>query len=101
MNTVHCGATRREYYLKPATDNGIESFLDEQLKIIDNPDQHESEEETMDTGNVGDTQEKNVDGGALTPDNEDANNNSLVVDDDDICEDDVPSPVPSDQDDED
>ena len=67
----------------------------------DNPEQHESEEETMDTGNVHDTQEENVDGGALTPDNEDANNNSLVVDDDDICEDYVPSPVPSDQEDED
>ena len=112
MNTGHCEATRRKYYLTPATDNEIESesFLDEQLEIIDdpescyvaeddppppppveqddNPEQHESEEETMDTGNVGDTQEENVDGGALTPDNEDANNNSLVVDDNDICEDD-------------
>ena len=108
---------------KKATDNEIESFLDEQLKIIDdpescyvaeddppppppveqedNPEQHESEEETMDTGNVGDTQEENVDGGALTPDNEDANNNSLVIDEDDMCEDDAPTPIPSDQDDED
>ena len=123
MNTGHCEATRRKYYLKPATDNEIESFLDEQLKIIDdpescyvaeddppppppveqedNPEQHESEEETMDTGNVGDTQEENVDGGALTPDNEDANNNSLVIDEDDMCEDDAPTPIPSDQDDED
>ena len=123
MNTGHCEATRRKYYLKPATDNEIESFLDEQLKIIDdpescyvaeddppppppveqedNPEQHESEEETMDKGNVGDTQEENVDGGALTPDNEDANNNSLVIDEDDMCEDDAPTPIPSDQDDED
>ena len=35
----------------------------------------------MNTGNIGDTQEENVDGGTLTPDNEDANNNSWVVDD--------------------
>ena len=38
MNTGHCEATRRKYYLKPATDNEIESFLVEQLKIIDDPE---------------------------------------------------------------
>ena len=123
MNTGHCEATRRKYYLKHATDNEIESSLDEQLKIIDdsescyvaedvsphpppfeqqdNPEPQESGEENMDTGNIGDSQEENIDGGALTPDNEDANNNSLVVDEDDICEGKVASPVPSDQEDED
>ena len=123
MNTGTCEATRQKYYLKPATDEENECFLDEQLKIVDdhescyeteedpppplpveqedNLEPEENEEYIMDTGNVGDTQEENVDGVALTPDNEDANNKSLVVDDDDICEYDVPSPVPSDQEDED
>ena len=75
MNTGHSEATLQKYYLKPATDNEIESFLDDQLEIIDDPEScymaedeppppppveqqdnrepQESEEENMDTGNIG------------------------------------------------
>ena len=45
-------------------------------------------------GNIGDRQDENVDGGALTPDKEHANNNFFPGDDDDCCEDDTLTLIP-------
>ena len=38
LNTGHSETTRNKYYLKPATDDEIEKFLDKQLNLIDDPE---------------------------------------------------------------
>ena len=123
MNTGHCEATRRKYYLKPATDEEIEKLLDTQLQIIDDPEScYMAEDDTMTQepkhkqqnferendkvddiakGEGAQSQEEDMEGDALTPPEEDLNNNSTGDDQDDFSGDGASSKNPSDQEDDD